>query len=248
MQRLKQILNRLTKTVIVSVLILTLSGTTLAWHFYNSNVEHLSQEETNTCGPTTMAMWLNAIYRGKGWNFRISPSTLDQYRTSDGNSGTSLPEFRQGMYDWTPADYFFADWIYGSKYTAMKAAMWTIARYGEPMAVSGGPPENFGIHYVLIRGGEATGNPYWDFGENCHITGVYVNDATEGSRHYSVVVSGLQKWKKHSPEDVMNYWTPRQNSWWRQTYEGIPAQTWHSVERDSCQCEGQKYLHVFNSY
>lgn len=190
------------------------------WTFYNSNVVHKSQMETWSCGPTTIAMWAGSIRRQD-----LAPVPIAD--RCCGRDGTIIPEFLQGMYNETPYGYVFSEWEYKDQEAAVKGIMWSIARFGEPVAVAGGN----GTHYIVVRGGRADSNPYSNYGESNHIRGVYVNDATEGSPHYGPPVSGMYRHLEYAPSALMNYWT---------RIGGIFDKKYRSIERGCYACWGQQ--------
>ncbi|HEX8736763.1 MAG TPA: hypothetical protein VF721_15635 [Pyrinomonadaceae bacterium] len=191
---------KITKTIISSIVLTLLLGLSYQikaeWRFINSNVAHQSQKENWSCGPTTIAMWAGSIRRAS-----LNPLTIAD--NCCGRDGTTIPEFMKGMFNNTPYGYVFSEWEYSDPEAAVKGVMWSVARFGEPVAVAGGS----GTHYILIRGGRADYNPYTNYNENNHIRGVYVNDSTEGSPHYSAPVSGMYRGQEYPPEKLMRYWT-----------------------------------------
>ncbi|MGZ5444913.1 MAG: hypothetical protein ACXW5J_24950 [Thermoanaerobaculia bacterium] len=193
-----------------------------AWTFYNSNVKHIGQPEKWACGPTTIAMWAGSTKK----------ATLDPYKIADqccGRNGTNIPEFMKGMISWTPKGYYFAEWEYKDREAAVKGIMYTIAQYGEPVAIAGGD----GTHYLVVRGGRSEKNPYSSYGAKNAIQGVYVNDATEASKHYKGPVSGMYKNTEYNPSKLMAYWT-KIGSLWDKKYR--------SIERECCSSrQGKTY-------
>lgn len=185
------------------------------WKF-NPSVGHVSQPENWICGPSTIAMWAGFIRK----------QSLDPYAIADsccGSDGTNIPEFLDGMFDSTPYGYVFSEWEYKDKEAAVKAIMWEIARFSQPVSIAGGN----GTHYVLVRGGRADSNPYQSYSENNHIRGVWVNDSTEGSPYYAAPVSGMYKDKEYAPSTLMNYWKPI-GAWYDKKYR--------SMERECYTC------------
>jgi hypothetical protein len=205
------------------------TGANAEWKFQNSNVRHEGQPESWACSPTTISMWISSIHRTRGnlYSYTVvperNPRTVNLSRGNvppldianqccrGGKNGdaTDIAEFIKGMYDWTPSNppYVYAEWAYSNEKTAVKGIMWTIARYGEPVAIAGGN----GMHYLLIRGGRADYNPFTYYSENNHIRGVYVNDATENSpvpNYKEGPVSRMYKDKEYNPAELMKYWTP----------------------------------------
>lgn len=167
----------------------------VGWSF-NPSVTHRAQPETWACGPSTIAMWAGYI----------NSATYDIYAIGaycDSEDGTTIPEFMDGMYEYTPYGYVFSEWEYSDKQAAVKGIMWSISRFSQPVAVVGGN----GTHYLLVRGGTADSDPYTTYSESNHINSVYVNDSTELSVHYAGPVSGMYKHIAYDPEDLMVYWT-----------------------------------------
>jgi hypothetical protein len=166
------------------------------WEF-KANSPLIGQEADWSCGPTTIAMWVGTVAAWTPNQFWIADSCC-------GSDGTTIPEFLRGLYDWTPYGYVYSEWEYKNKYAAVKSIMWSIAQLNEPIAVAGGS----GTHYVLVKGGRADRNPYFDYSADNHIRGVWVNDSTEISPHYGYPVSGMYSYKEYNPSTLMEYWLP----------------------------------------
>lgn len=205
---------------VASTLVLFFTGNASAeWKFQNSNVRHSGQAENWSCGPTTISMWASAIWRARGQGYSyvsgnrgvlvplnsMNISPRDIATQCCGTDGTTIPEFIKGIYHWTPASppYIFSEWAYDNDKAAVKSIMWTIARFGEPVAVAGGN----GMHYVLVRGGRSDYNPHTYWSSANPIRGVYVNDSTENSPIYGSPVSKMYKDREYTPSKLMEYWT-----------------------------------------
>ena len=207
--------------------VLFASSVNAEWKFQNANVRHSGQSESWICGPTTISMWASAIWRVRTNSISYSSpqKTIDLRKQNippmdiadsccrGGNNGdaTNIPEFMRGIYDWTPSNpaYIFSEWTYSNDKAAIKGVMWTVARFGEPVAVAGGN----GSHYLLVRGGRSEYNPFDYYSSKNPIRGVYVNDATEDSPKYSRPVSGMYKDREYPPATLMGYWTKIGAQW-----------------------------------
>jgi hypothetical protein len=175
------------------------------WRFQDPNVVHRPQPTDWSCGPTNIAMWAGAIRR----------QSLDIYQITNqccGTNGTTIPEFMNGMFNWTPYGYVFSEWAYTDKEAAIKGIMWSVARFNQPAVFPGGNGIfgfGAGSHYILVRGGRADYNPYQQYGENNHIRGIYINDSTENSpvpKYRYGPVSGMYRSQEQMPSTVANYW------------------------------------------
>lgn len=160
------------------------------------DIEHIGQPENWICGPTVIAMWA-------GFVGNISYDPYDIADSCCGENGTTVPEFMDGIYNYTPYGYVFSEWEYSDKQAAVKGIMWTIARYDEPVGII----VEDGGHWILVRGGIADQDPYTYYSESNHISKVYVNDPTEDSPYYSSPITGMYKGEPYDPEILMDTWT-----------------------------------------
>jgi hypothetical protein len=212
----------------------------------NLSVVHVSQPEKWLCGPSTVAMWTGFINHAS-----YDPYSMAQ-KMGVGQDGASLPTFLQGMFDQTPYGYVYSSVGYSDDHAAVKGIMWTIARFNEPVSVVGGNFHlgdfiNFGeplgwatgLHYLLVRGGRADKDPYAYYGDSNHITGVFVNDATENSPKYSAPVSGMRKDVEYPPARLMQYWGVTGAAWY-QWWEKRHT----SIERECFACWSYQGQHL----
>ena len=189
------------------------------------SVKHRSQQENWSCGPNTIAMWAGILK-----NASIDTMSIADKYTGGRGDGTNIPEFTNAMYQLSKPK-IFAEWTYLSRFTAIKGVMYTIARFNEPVAISG----NDGGHYYLIVGGVATQNPFVYYGKESKIKYVYLLDSRENSPLYTNPKKFSSAWwsvftypifkkgQRYSPNEVMSRWTPIPwyNAKWR-SVERVP--------------------------
>lgn len=185
--------------VVILVMQVSAASAGVGWS-YNPTVSHVPQPNDHTCGTATMAMWIGYIYK-------MSIDVDDVAATYYSDDGTKPEELLQVMFDWTPYGYVFSQWEYSDPQAAVKGLMWSIARFNQPVAIVG--LESGPGHYILVRGGSASYNPYTNYSESNHIWGVYVNDPTEGSPAYSYPVSKMFRKQPYAPKVLMDFWKKR---------------------------------------
>lgn len=213
------------KTIGLScLLLLALNTSALAQQWeVQLPVRQRAQQENWSCGPNTIAMWAGYLKNSSYDTMQIA----DKYTGGRGD-GTNIPEFVNAMYQITKPN-IYAEWTYNWRATAIKGVMSTIARFNEPVALSG----NEGGHYYLIVGGVASKNPFVYYGKDSNIKYVYALDSRENSPLYTnpkilstswwsvYLYPILKKGQRYTPDEIMRRWTP------------IPFYDakWRSVER-----------------
>lgn len=204
-------------------------------------VQHRSQQENWSCGPNTIAMWAGYIKKASF----VTNTIADKYT---GRDGTDLKEFEDAMFALTPYGYVFSDWAYTNKYTAIKGIMYSLARFNEPVAISG----NNGKHYYLVVGGVASRNPYTNYGTQSNIQYLYLYDSRENSPIYtnpSLLQGEWKSWlsvnywpvfkkgQRYTPDQVMLNWTQ---------IGAIGDKKWRSIERNSYAAWGSQRATYYN--
>lgn len=205
-------------------------------------VQHRSQQENWSCGPYTIAMWAGYIKKAS-----IDTNQIASKYTGTG-TGTTIPEFTNAMYQLTPYGYVFSEWAYANKYTAIKGIMYSLARFNEPVAISG----NNGGHYYLVVGGVASRNPYTNYGTQSNIQYLYLYDSRENSPIYTnpSLLQGewgawlsvhywpiFKKGQRYTPDQVMLNWTQIGAS---------GDKKWRSIERNSYAAWGSQGATYYN--
>lgn len=172
-------------------------------------VRHRAQQENWSCGPNTIAMWAGYL-KNASYN---TNSIADNYTGGRGD-GTSIPEFANAMHQLTKP-YKYAEWEYSWPQAAIKGVMYTVARYNQPVAISG----NNGGHYYLVVGGVASKNPFVYYGKDSSIKYLYLLDSRENSPLYTNPKAFSSAWwsissypifkkgQRYTPEAVMLRWT-----------------------------------------
>jgi hypothetical protein len=204
-------------------------------------VEHRSQQESWSCGPNNIAMWAGYIKKASF----VTNTIADKYT---GRDGTDLKEFEKAMYALTPYGYVFSDWAYTSKYTAIKGVMYSLARFNEPVVISG----NNGKHYYLVVGGVASRNPYTNYGTQSNIQYLYLYDSRENSPIYtnpSLLQGEWRAWlsvnywpvfkkgQRYTPDQVMMNWT---------RIGASGDEKWRSIERNTYAAWGSQGATYYN--
>jgi hypothetical protein len=210
-------------TAFLSVLLLlafTSSAFAQQWEVQLS-VRQRAQQENWSCGPNTIAMWAGYL---KNASYDTN-SIADKYTGGRGD-GTSVPEFVDAMYQLTKP-YKYAEWEYSWDTAAIKGVMYTIARFNQPVAISG----NYGGHYYLVVGGVASKNPFVYYGKDSSIKYVYLLDSRENSPLYTNPKVGSSAWgsittwpifkkgQRYTPAQVMANWT--RVPWFNLKYRSI---------------------------
>jgi hypothetical protein len=153
----------------------------LAQFNFQSVVGQIGQPNHYTCGPTTVAMWANALRRCSC----VTPTSALGWMNANGcvvnaNDGTNIPEFIRGISGLGPSGYSYAEFAYTCQTGLVKSIAAKVAQYQEPLAVSG----IYGQHWFLVRGVTATANPNPSTSSS-RISGFYLNDSKFQSPAYS---------------------------------------------------------------
>lgn len=149
-----------------------------SWNASDSWFIYETQNTSHYCGPASARMYLNYAKNKYGYTSPTVPSqdTLNTYGHSHNVSNPVDPDVDPrgeawNLYAYTPAGYYYDDWVYDNAHSGLDGGAWTVAYYQEPIIVL----TYGGAHFMVLRGVTADSNPYTNY-PNANISQVCVSD------------------------------------------------------------------------
>lgn len=169
---------RIGLAVVVSVMVLASIAQSVLAYDWNAPSNWFTAEYQLTmhyCGPASARMYLNYVKSKYGLIFTVpSQSSLNTYGHSKNISKDPDVDPRGeawNLYHYTPAGYYYDDWIYDNAHSGVDGGAWAIAFYQEPIVVA----TYAGAHFMVLRGVTADSDPKTNY-PNANISYVYVAD------------------------------------------------------------------------